>query len=122
FITDVKVENTAVKEAAKLGIPIVAIVDSNVDPELITYPIPANDDAIKSIKLITSKIADAVIEGRDIFEKKKMMEEKKKLEEEAAEEKKEEKPESEERQLVEVAEKDNSGYEESQKNEIIKGD
>jgi len=86
FIVDIRVENTAVKEARKLGIPIVAIVDSNADPELVDYPIPANDDAIKSIKLITSKIADAVIEGREIFEKKKLIEEKKKIEEEEKEE------------------------------------
>jgi len=76
FITDVKVENTAIREGKKLGIPVVAIVDSNTDPELADYPIPANDDAIKSIKLITAKIADAVIEGREIFEKKKLLEEK----------------------------------------------
>lgn len=81
FVVDVRAENTAVKEAVKLGIPVVAIVDSNADPELVDYPIPANDDAIKSIKLITSKIADAVIEGREIFEKKKLIEEKKKIEE-----------------------------------------
>ena len=89
FVVDVRAENTAVKEAVKLGIPVVAIVDSNADPELVDYPIPANDDAIKSIKLITSKIADAVIEGREIFEKKKLIEEKKKIEEEKVEEEKE---------------------------------
>ena len=76
FITDVRVEDTPIREAKKLGIPVVAIVDSNGDPELADYPIPANDDAIKSIKLITGKIADAVIEGREIFEKKKLLEEK----------------------------------------------
>jgi len=76
FVTDVRVEDIAVKEAKKVGIPVVAIIDSNVDPTLVDYPIPANDDAIKSIKLITSKIADAIIEGREIFEKKKLIEEK----------------------------------------------
>jgi small subunit ribosomal protein S2 len=76
FVTDVRVEDIAVKEAKKVGIPVVAIIDSNVDPTLIDYPIPANDDAIKSIKLITGKIADAIIEGREIFEKKKLVEEK----------------------------------------------
>ncbi len=70
FVTDLKVEEIAVKEARKLAIPIVAIVDSNGDPNLVDYPIPANDDAIKSIRLITSKIADAVLEGKILWEKK----------------------------------------------------
>lgn len=81
YITDVRVENTAVREAKKLGIPIVALIDSNVDPEVADYPIPANDDAIKSIRLITNRIADSVIEGRDIFEKKRIVDEKRKVEE-----------------------------------------
>lgn len=63
FVVDTKKEAIAVSEAAKLGIPIVAIVDTNCDPDLIDYPIPANDDAFKSINLITHAIADAVIEG-----------------------------------------------------------
>lgn len=85
FVTDVRVENTAVKEAVKLGMPSVGIIDSNIDPEEIDYPIPANDDAIKSIRLITSKMADAVIEGKDVFEKRKLAIEKEKLEESEAE-------------------------------------
>ena len=64
FIIDIKKEHIAVREAAKLGIPLVAIVDTNCDPDLVTYPIPGNDDAIRSIGLITRLIADAVIEGR----------------------------------------------------------
>jgi len=63
FITDVRRETTAVKEANKLNIPIVAMVDTNCDPDSIDYLIPANDDAIRAIKLITSKMADAVLEG-----------------------------------------------------------
>jgi len=63
YIVDVRRETTAVKEANKLDIPIVAIVDTNCDPDPIDYVIPANDDAIRAIKLITSKIADAVLEG-----------------------------------------------------------
>ncbi|MEA3341488.1 MAG: 30S ribosomal protein S2 [Chloroflexota bacterium] len=63
FITDVQREATAVKEANKLKIPIVAMVDTNCDPDPIDYLIPANDDAIRAIKLITSKMADAVLEG-----------------------------------------------------------
>ena len=63
FVVDVRRESTAVKEANKLGIPIVAVVDTNCDPDPIDYVIPANDDAIRAIKLLTSKIADAVVEG-----------------------------------------------------------
>lgn len=63
FITDVQREATAVKEANKLKIPVIAMVDTNCDPDPIDYLIPANDDAIRSIKLITSKMADAVLEG-----------------------------------------------------------
>lgn len=64
FIVDVVREENAVKEARKAGIPIVALVDTNADPDLIDYPIPANDDAIRAIKLLTSRIADAVLEGK----------------------------------------------------------
>ena len=63
FIVDVKKETLAVVEAANLGIPVFAMIDTNVDPDLITYPIPANDDAIRSVKLIASVMANAVIEG-----------------------------------------------------------
>jgi len=66
FITDVRREATAVKEANKLGIPIVALVDTNCDPDPIDYVIPANDDAIRALKLIATKIADAVIEGQNL--------------------------------------------------------
>ncbi|MBE0477616.1 30S ribosomal protein S2 [Candidatus Aerophobetes bacterium] len=103
FVTDVRIENTAVKEAVKLKIPVIGMIDSNVDPEEIGYPIPANDDAIKSIKLITGKIADAVVEGKDIFEKRKLIEEKKKLEEaetEKAEDKAAEPEEKEEKEEI----------------------
>lgn len=64
FIVDPRKENIAVAEAKKLGIPIIAIVDTNCDPDEIDYVIPGNDDAIRAVKLITEKIADAVIEGR----------------------------------------------------------
>jgi len=66
FITDVRREATAVKEANKLGIPIIAMVDTNCDPDPIDYIIPTNDDAIRANKLITTKIADAVIEGQNM--------------------------------------------------------
>lgn len=68
FVVDPKKENIAVKEARKLGIPIVAIVDSNCDPDEIDYVIPGNDDAIRAIRLFAAKIADASIEGRAIYE------------------------------------------------------
>ncbi len=64
FITDVINDANAVREATKLGIPIVAIVDTNADPTLITYPIPANDDAIKAIQLICDYVHKAVDEGK----------------------------------------------------------
>jgi len=64
YVVDPRREEIAVKEAHKLGIPVVAIVDTNCDPELINFPIPGNDDAIRAIKLITSLMADAIIEGR----------------------------------------------------------
>ncbi len=65
FVVDPKKEAIAVKEANKLNIPVVAIVDSNCDPENIDYVIPGNDDAIRAIRLITSKIADACLDGID---------------------------------------------------------
>jgi len=63
FIIDPKKEEIAVAEARKLNIPIIATVDTNCDPDVIDYPIPANDDAIRAVKLLTGKIADAVFEG-----------------------------------------------------------
>ena len=63
FVVDVKKESIAVKEARRLGVPVVAIVDTNCDPDLVDYPIPANDDALKSVQCITKAIAEAVIEG-----------------------------------------------------------
>lgn len=64
YIVDPKKESIAINEANKLDIPIVAILDTNADPDVIDYPIPGNDDAIRSVKLITTLMADAVIEGR----------------------------------------------------------
>ena len=64
FIVDPRKERIAVAEARRLGIPIVAIVDTNCDPDEIDYIIPGNDDAIRAVKLLTAKMADAVIEGR----------------------------------------------------------
>jgi small subunit ribosomal protein S2 len=64
FIVDPRKERNAILEAKKLGVPVVAIVDTNCDPDEVDYPIPGNDDAIRAVKLIAAKIADAVIEGR----------------------------------------------------------
>lgn len=70
FVVDVKKEKAAIQEAAKKGIKIVAVVDSNSDPDLVDWVIPANDDAVGSIKLIVETIGRAAKEGREIFEKK----------------------------------------------------
>ena len=64
FIVDPRKERIAVAEAKKLHIPIVAIVDTNCDPDEVDYVIPGNDDAIRAVKLISAAMADAVIEGR----------------------------------------------------------
>ena len=63
FVIDPKNETIAISEAKKLGIPVVAVVDTNCDPDPIDYVIPGNDDAIRAIRLLTSKMADAVLEG-----------------------------------------------------------
>jgi small subunit ribosomal protein S2 len=64
FVVDSNKESIAVKEARKLGIPVVAVVDTNCDPDEVDYVIPGNDDALRAIRLFTNKIADAVVEGR----------------------------------------------------------
>lgn len=68
YVIDTTKEYIAVAEARRVGIPIVALVDTNCDPDVIDYPIPSNDDAIRAIKLITSRIADAVLEGLTVRE------------------------------------------------------
>ena len=70
FIIDPKNEAIAVREGKRLGIPIVAVVDTNCDPDDIDYVIPGNDDAIRSIRLFASKVADACIEGRERYEER----------------------------------------------------
>jgi small subunit ribosomal protein S2 len=66
FVVDSNKEAIAVKEARKLGIPVVAVVDTNCDPDEVDYVIPGNDDALRAIRLFTTKIADAVVEGRSL--------------------------------------------------------
>ena len=70
FVIDPKKEHIAIQEARKLGIPVVAVVDTNCDPDDIDFPIPGNDDAIRAIKLFTGKVADAVLQGRNAWEKR----------------------------------------------------
>ena len=66
FVIDAKKEHIAISEARKLEIPIVAVVDTNCDPDLIDYPIPGNDDAIRSLKLFAGKVAEACILGQKV--------------------------------------------------------
>ena len=70
FVVDLNKEHIAVKEAKRLGIPVVGIADTNVDPEIIEFPIPGNDDAIRSIKLFSNLVADSFIEGAEEYEQK----------------------------------------------------
>jgi small subunit ribosomal protein S2 len=76
FVIDAHNEEIGVREARRMGIPVVSIVDTNSDPDLVDWVIPGNDDALRAIKLFTSKIADAVVEGRGIFERSQGIEEK----------------------------------------------
>jgi len=70
FVIDTKKEEIAVAEANRLNIPVVAVVDTNCDPDLISYRVPGNDDAIRAIKLFTAAVADAVIEGKQLQEER----------------------------------------------------
>jgi len=86
FIVDLKKEHIAVAECNKLGIPIVGILDTNCDPDEVQYPIPGNDDAIRAIRLMSGKMADAAVEGAEEREKRLMEEERARIEaDEAAE-------------------------------------
>lgn len=71
IVVDIKKEHIAVTEAQILGIPVIAIVDTNCDPESVDYPIPANDDSIRSVELITKVLADAIIEGNELANARK---------------------------------------------------
>ncbi len=76
FVIDPNTELIAVREARRIGIPVVAIVDTNCDPDLVDWVIPGNDDALRAIRLFTSKISDAVLAGRQSFEQSQIAEEK----------------------------------------------
>jgi small subunit ribosomal protein S2 len=84
FVVDIKKEAIAVNEAKRLGIPVIAILDTNTDPESIDLPIPANDDALKSVQLITKCIADAVVNGNEQASARQQAEAEKVAAEEAA--------------------------------------
>jgi len=68
FLIDPRRERIAAMEAKRLGIPLIGVVDTNCDPEMLDYPIPGNDDAIRAIKLFTGKIAEASLEGKKLFQ------------------------------------------------------
>jgi len=76
FVIDPNAEVIAVREARRMGIPVVAIVDTNCDPDLVDWVIPGNDDALRAIRLFTSKVSDAVLSGRESFEQTQIAEQK----------------------------------------------
>jgi len=76
FVIDPNAEVIAVREARRMGIPVVAIVDTNCDPNLVDWVIPGNDDALRAIRLFTSKISDAVLSGRQSFEQSQIADQK----------------------------------------------
>ncbi len=76
FVVDSHSEEIAVREARRMGVPVVAIVDTNCDPDLVDWVVPGNDDALRAIRLFTSKVADAVLEGRQAFEQTQIAEQK----------------------------------------------
>jgi len=76
FVIDPNAEVIAVREARRMGIPVVAIVDTNCDPDLVNWVIPGNDDALRAIRLFTSKISDAVLSGRQSFEQSQIADQK----------------------------------------------
>ncbi len=75
YVVDTRKEHIAIAEARKLGIPVVAIIDTNCDPDEVDYPIPGNDDAIRAVRLITSRIANAALEGLEERRKREVVEE-----------------------------------------------
>jgi small subunit ribosomal protein S2 len=72
FVVDIKREHNAVAEARKLKVPIVALVDTNCDPDLVNYPIAANDDAIRSVRMIMATVAQAITQAQAEFESKRV--------------------------------------------------
>ena len=135
FVVDIRKESIAVKEAIRLNIPVFAIVDTNCDPDIIDYLIPANDDAVKTIELITKSMADAIVEGQAKLDEKKAEEiaEKERLKKEREKEKEEEKKKAKaEREARKVETKDDvkestdgkqeTKSETNEQNETVKGE
>lgn len=84
FVIDPKQEAIAVREARKLGIPVVAVIDTDCDPDLVDYKVPGNDDAIRAIRLFCAAVADAMIEGKAIYEQAQAAQEKEETSEPAS--------------------------------------
>jgi len=76
FVIDSNTEGIAVREARRMGIPVVAVVDTNCDPDLVDWVVPGNDDALRAIRLFASKVADAVVEGRQVYDQSQLAEQK----------------------------------------------
>ena len=76
FVIDSNAEEIAVKEARRMGVPVVSVVDTNCDPDVVDWIIPGNDDALRAIRLFTSKISESVIEGRAAFEQTQVADQK----------------------------------------------
>jgi len=76
FVIDSNAEEIAVKEARRMGVPVVAVVDTNCDPDVVDWIIPGNDDALRAIRLFTTKIADSVLEGRNAYAQSQVADEK----------------------------------------------
>jgi small subunit ribosomal protein S2 len=113
FVVDIRKESIAVKEARRLNIPVFAIVDTNCDPDEIDYIIPANDDAVKTIELITSTMADAILEGEAKLKEKRAEEaaERERVKKEREQEKEEEKKKIESERAAKKAEKEKAAKE-----------
>ena len=120
FVVDIKKESIAIKEAKRLDIPVFAVVDTNCDPDLVDYIVPANDDAVKTIELIVRHMADAVIEGNQKMQEHKAEEvaEKERLKKEREEEKIRNKEKAEAER--EEAKKEQAAKEQAKKEETAK--
>ena len=119
FIVDIRKESIAVKEARRLNIPVFAIVDTNCDPDEIDYIIPANDDAVKTVELITSAMADAILEGEAKLKEKRAEEaaERERVKKEREKEKEEEKKKIESERAARKAEKEKAAQEKKEAEE-----
>jgi small subunit ribosomal protein S2 len=76
FVIDSNAEEIAVKEARRMGVPVVSVVDTNCDPDVVDWIIPGNDDALRAIRLFTTKISDSVAEGRNAYQQSQVAEQK----------------------------------------------